>query len=88
MNEANLVVEIRALEELMHHRGWVVLRERCEAETQFLVDQITSPRAKSDNAFERGCIWAATQLVRMPQRLLDELKMVHLAQQSKDVDIG
>jgi len=68
----NKKADLKAVQELTTSRGWAVVREIMEREV------VTAAMAIADNPnmtldeinFRRGSIWAAKQLVEVPERLI------------------
>jgi len=63
---------LKALEVLAKSRGWAVLRERMERELREAGRQlVSSPSMGIDEIhFRRGAMWAAEQLLNLPDRLI------------------
>lgn len=70
------VTDLKALEDLRASRGWAIMRARMEAEilqaARNLGNQIVVPPQAVD--FQRGAIWAAGQLIEMPNRVIQEIQ--------------
>lgn len=70
------VTDLKALDELRASRGWAIMRSRMEAEilqaARNLGNQIVVPQQAVD--FQRGAIWAAGQLIEMPNRIIQEIQ--------------
>lgn len=62
---------IQALEALVNSKGWQVIRTTMEAEIVEAAMAIANQAAMSQQEvdFRRGSIWAARQLLQLPERL-------------------
>ena len=68
--------DIEELSKLLASRGWAVLHETMTAEIVQAALAIANNTAMTEKEidFRRGAIWAANQLLNLPQRLQDRLK--------------
>ncbi len=68
--------DLQALEDLRASRGWAIIRARMEAEILQAARNLGTTSALPPSAvdFQRGAIWAADQLVGIPNRLIQELQ--------------
>jgi hypothetical protein len=68
--------DVRALRALLNTRGWAVVDEvmRKEMNQAALMLSATAKMVKDVIDFQRGAIWAAAQLLDLPQKLLMRLE--------------
>lgn len=63
--------DLKALDALKNSRGWALIRERMEAEAVQAALMLGDRRDWSEQQihFQRGAIWAAKQLIDVPDKL-------------------
>jgi hypothetical protein len=66
----------RALDKLMSSRGWAILHDTMTKELVMAAAQIAENRSMTldEINFRRGAIWAAQQLVKLPDTLIARLE--------------
>lgn len=76
---ATLKTQISDIEKLKSSRGWSRLEKKMREEITTAAMQIanTPNMTEKEIDFRRGAIWAATQLVELPDRLLMQLRNEH-----------
>lgn len=71
-----LTAKVRHIETLRRSDGWKVLRQIMQEEMVIAATHIAKNRAMTMDEinFRRGAIWAAEQLLNLPDRVLQELE--------------
>lgn len=72
----SLIRDITCLSELRATRGWAVIEEKMREEliAASLLLARNAPMTKDEIDFRRGAIWAASELLELPARLIQRLE--------------
>jgi|GEM_PF-1591955 len=85
-DSAKLTAQKREIEKLTTSRGWAILTETMRNEMVLAASQIAENRKMDldEVNFRRGAIWAAQQLLNMPELMLARLEGDILIAASKE----